>query len=369
MKKIRRKRIKKVFLYIIVLALIGVFIYYKYLKKDFNIKTNYSDETVKLLKEKNLNDIIKKDYSKVLDEIIKNNMFNIDFTEEYLKINYIDKTDFIEKVNKYLQIGYTGEDINNIFKLSDINQKKLLDLKKIDFNKYIEIKNFDVNKIDRYNDYSKNNNYELKDIVTYVNINLDKEYYTDTIESTEPNSLLVLVNKYNCLPNNYKPSDLVYVDGAYGNKVPFRSILKESFIKLQEAAKEEININLMPTTAFRDQAFQKTLYDKYVSTDGKKEADTYSARPGYSEHQTGLAIDLKNMALSNGRLTEDNFNWLSNNAYKYGFIIRFPKDKEFITGYQFENWHIRYVGDENAKIIHENNLTLEEYIDLYITEY
>ena len=148
-----------------------------------------------------------------------------------------------------------------------------------------------------------------------------------------------------------------------------RSILKDNFIKLQETAKNELGITLMPTTAFRDQGFQKTLYDRYVNEDGIKAADTYSARPGYSEHQTGLAIDLKNMALSNVRLSDDNYNWLEENVHKYGFIIRFPKDKEFITGYQFENWHIRYVGHDHAKIIMDNKLTLEEYIDLYITEY
>ena len=75
------------------------------------------------------------------------------------------------------------------------------------------------------------------------------------------------------------------------------------------------------------------------------------------------------MALTDKRLTDDNYKWLENNAYKYGFIIRYPKDKEFITGYEFENWHIRYVGNEAAKIIHDNNLTLEEYVDLYIVKY
>ncbi|MBR2157298.1 MAG: M15 family metallopeptidase, partial [Campylobacter sp.] len=171
-----------------------------------------------------------------------------------------------------------------------------------------------------------------------------KEFYTDTKEVSDPDDLLVLVNKFNYLPKDYKPSDLVYIDGAYGNKVHIRSILKDDFLALQTAAKNEIGIKLMPTTAFRDQNFQKALYDKYVKKDGVKSADTYSARPGYSEHQTGLAIDLKNMALKNARLSDENYKWLEENAHKYGFIVRFPKGKEQITGYKFENWHIRYVG-------------------------
>lgn len=191
-----------------------------------------------------------------------------------------------------------------------------------------------------------------------------KEFYTDTKEVSDPNDLLVLVNKFNYLPKDYKPSDLVYIDGAYRNKVPIRSILKYDFFALQTAAKNEIGVKIMPTTAFRDQNFQKTLYDKYVKKDGVKAADTYSARPGYSEHQTGLAIDLKNMALKNARLSDENYKWLEENAHKYGFIVRFPKGKEQITGYKFENWHIRYVGKEVAKYIMTNKLTLEEYIDL-----
>ena len=191
----------------------------------------------------------------------------------------------------------------------------------------------------------------------------------NTLEANDPNNYLVLVNKYNSLPNNYKPSDLEYLKGAYGNNVPMRKVAKEALVKLQQAAKEEINIELLPTTAFRDQAFQKTLYNNYVASDGVSKADTYSARPGFSEHQTGLAIDLKNPARSNVRLSESDYNWLKNNAYRFGFIIRFPKDKEFITGYQEENWHIRYVGLNEAKLIYDNNLTLEEYVDLYLKEY
>lgn len=203
-----------------------------------------------------------------------------------------------------------------------------------------------------------------------VNINIDLPYYSDTKMVENADDVLVLVNKYNYLPKGYKPSDLDYLDGAYGNKVPIRKIIKESFLALQESAKNEINITLMPTTAFREESFQETLYNNYVKSYGKSDADTFSARPGYSEHQTGLAIDLKNIAIKgNVRLTDENYDWLENNAYKYGFVVRFPENKENITGYQFENWHIRYVGKENAKIMYEEKLCLEEYIDLYIKNY
>ena len=254
--------------------------------------------------------------------------------------------------------------------LSDLNKEKLKKFKDINLKNYYKISNFNVNNYYRYEQYKNlNPSLSYKDVVTNVNINNDLEEYTNTKETKNPNDLLVLVNKYNSLPKNYKPKDLEYVDGAYGDKVPMRKIIINDFKELQKQAKKEININLMPTTAFRDYEFQNTLYTNYVKKDGKKKADKYSARPGYSEHQTGLAIDLKNMALKDIRLTEENYKWLKENSYKYGFIIRFPENKVNITRYQKENWHIRYVGKKVAKIIYEKDLALEEYIDLYITKY
>ena len=284
--------------------------------------------------------------NRCIDET-NNNKKIYDKTNEIYEILYIDKT----------------EKFRELWEEKNINILKEMDYK--DISNYYVIKNFNASNIDRYIKYEKNSS-DYKDIVTKVNLKLDLPVYTDTEEVKDADDLLVLVNKYNHLPKNYKPSDLAYLDGAYGNKVPMRSIIKEPFLELQAAAKKEININLMPTTAFRDESFQRTLYTNYVNKEGVEKADTYSARPSYSEHQTGLSIDLKNIALSNVRLTDENYEWLHNNAYKYGFIIRFPKDKENITLYQFENWHIRYVGKEAAKIIYENNLTLEEYIDLYV---
>ena len=106
----------------------------------------------------------------------------------------------------------------------------------------------------------------------------------------------------------------------------------------------------------------KNLYNYYVSIDGIEEADTYSARPGFSEHQTGLAVDIANI---NKTLIEENdkeFTWLKNNAHKYGFILRYQKNAEKITGYIYEPWHYRYVGTELASYIYSNNITYDEYI-------
>ncbi len=360
-KKFKKKVVKFVFT-ILIIGIIGYVGWHFYKGKE-----KVSSKVESIMKEKNINKV---EYSKTLEHVLLNNIYDEKYKDEYKDIKYNEQGNFEEVITTFLPKGYTGKEINYIFNLSNKNIEYLKNLEYTDLKNYYKINNFDVSKIDRYNTYKENENISYEDAVTRVNIKLDLPVYTDTTEVKDANSLLVLVNKYNHLPKSYKPSDLVYVDGAYGNKVPIRSVIKEGFLKLQAAAKNELNINLMPTTAFRGEDFQATLYNNYVTKEGVEKADTYSARPGYSEHQTGLAIDLRNTALpSNIRLTDDNYSWLYNNSYKYGFIIRFPENKENITLYQFENWHIRYVGVDVAKIIHNNNLTLEEYIDLYETEY
>lgn len=364
----RKKKIKKTFklffsfIFIVGLLSCSYFIYNKYFKEK-----EITSEVNKLMLE---NDISTEKYSKTLEYVLINNLYDEAYLDEYSDIEYNDNKNFANILTTFLPLGYSGKEINYIFKLSNKNIEKLSKSEYIDITNYYNISNFNVDNIDRYNQYYESNNYSYQDVVTYVNINLDLKAYSVTKEVEDPNNLLVLVNKYNFLPNNYKPEDLTYVLGAYGNNVPMREVIKEPFIELQKAAEEEIGIILKPTTAFRDQSFQNTLYNNYVAKDGVEAADTYSARPGFSEHQTGLAIDLKNTLISSStRLNDSDFEWLSNNAHRFGFIIRYPKEKVDITGYQFENWHIRYVGLNIAKTIYENNLTLEEYIDLYITEY
>lgn len=364
----RKKKIKKTFklffsfIFIVGLLSCSYFIYNKYFKEK-----EITSEVNKLMLE---NDISTEKYSKTLEYVLINNLYDEAYLNEYSDIEYNDNKNFANILTTFLPLGYSGKEINYIFKLSNKNIEKLSKSEYIDITNYYNISNFNVDNIDRYNQYYESNNYSYQDVVTYVNINLDLKAYSVTKEVEDPNNLLVLVNKYNFLPNNYKPEDLTYVPGAYGNNVPMREVIKEPFLELQKAAEEEIGIILKPTTAFRDQSFQNTLYNNYVAKDGVEAADTYSARPGFSEHQTGLAIDLKNTLISSStRLNDSDFEWLSNNAHRFGFIIRYPKEKVDITGYQFENWHIRYVGLNIAKTIYENNLTLEEYIDLYITEY
>ncbi|MBE6140389.1 MAG: D-alanyl-D-alanine carboxypeptidase family protein [Firmicutes bacterium] len=310
-----------------------------------------------------------------IDDSVVNKIINFEnyqdlYVDEYQVINNIESEDDLNFVNIFLDKGYKGNEINYILTLSEKNQNKLKIIDYIDISKFYQIKNYDVDKTQRYLKYQNNNtDLNIEEIVTHVNINLDLKAYEITNEVEDPNSYLVLVNKYNFLPQNYKPEDLISIDGYYQNQtVTVRQVVADAWLKLQAKGLQD-GINLLPTTAFRSSSFQKTLYTNYVNKDGVEAADTYSARPGFSEHQTGLAIDLKNPQLSNIRLNEDDYSWLKANCADFGFIIRFPANKENITLYQEENWHIRYVGKDIAKIIMDNKLTLEEYIDLYITEY
>jgi D-alanyl-D-alanine carboxypeptidase len=184
-----------------------------------------------------------------------------------------------------------------------------------------------------------------------------------------PDSITVLLNKQFGLPNHYKPKDLVEL------KVPFISrkqnekhlMRKEAAAALEvmfAAAKKE-GILLKGVSAYRSNAAQTLLFNRYVQLDGVEKARMYSAVPGTSEHETGLAIDIagsnEKCAASDCFAGSKEALWLDQHAAEYGFIIRYPKGKEAITGYQYEPWHIRYVGKKISKEIAERGITLEEY--------
>ena len=144
----------------------------------------------------------------------------------------------------------------------------------------------------------------------------------------------------------------------YGNGLT--STTQSAFDKMNADAKS-LGLNLWIASGYRSYATQKRLYNNYVSSDGKEAADTYSARPGYSEHQTGLAFDLNSVEESFANTDEGK--WVKDNCYRYGLIIRYPKGKESVTGYIYEPWHLRYVGVELATKLYNNGdwITLEEY--------
>lgn len=185
----------------------------------------------------------------------------------------------------------------------------------------------------------------------------------------QPESVTALVNPFNKLPEEYAPKDLVYPEVAFifSEKIEKRMLRKEAAAALEKlfgAAKAD-GLPLAGVSAYRSHEAQKKLFDRYVKRDGYEKARTYSALPGTSEHETGLAIDVTR---SDGTCAAaDCFGdtkeaaWLAEHAAEYGFIVRYPKGKDDITGYQYEPWHLRYVGEELAGEIASGGLTLEEY--------
>ena len=217
---------------------------------------------------------------------------------------------------------------------------------------------------ERYITYQKeNNSLSIEDVITHVNIGIDQPYYTNTKPSENLNTNLILVNKYNYVTQDYIPENLEPIDTAYARSgMQLVSEAKNAFEELSQNAKED-DMTILAMSSYRSYDYQVNLYNNYVETDGKQAADTYSARAGYSEHQTGLAVDVYNGVIPYTSFEEtEEFTWMQQNAYKYGFILRFPEDKTNITGYQYESWHYRYVGKEIAEEIYKNNLTLEEYL-------
>ena len=177
-----------------------------------------------------------------------------------------------------------------------------------------------------------------------------------------PEDILVLVNKERKLPNNYIPANLEEINVQYANENKYLvKEAKEAFEQLSEDAKKEGYL-IVAASAYRDYEYQKELYDYYVKEKGIDYAGRCSAPPGHSEHQTGLAVDVMGSNLDYDEFESSiEFSWMQENAHKYGFILRYPKGKEEITGFKYEPWHYRYVGIQTATYLYTNNLTLEEY--------
>lgn len=181
--------------------------------------------------------------------------------------------------------------------------------------------------------------------------------------TSQPSSIWIVVNKNNALPSTYVPDNLV----AAGNSELLRKDTVQSLKELLKSA-DSSKASLRVLSGFRSYAAQDALHNAYVAKDGQAKADTYSARAGHSEHQTGLAVDLGN---PDGKCDLDicfgdtaGGRWLAKNAYKYGFIVRYTQNNREITGYQPEPWHMRYVGKNLARQLNKTGLSMEEFFNL-----
>lgn len=329
-------------------------------------KTGYKENTINVMKDNNLDtSILNKNYSKTLENIINTEYFNPKYINDYLNINYHDSKNFLSNINSLLTLGYSYTEINNIYdKLSTESINIIINNTYIkDLNTIINISYFKENNLERYLKYLNTSDNDLETSITYVNIGLDNDYYTNVSSIEVEDDLAVLVNKYHKLSSNYVPADLETISSKYqwlGRSNKLRKDAREAFEKMCEAAIKD-NIYIYAGSGYRSYSYQQTLYNNYVKRDGFKAAETYSARASYSEHQTGLAMDITNKSSFISK-DDKEYDWLIKNSYKYGFILRYPEGKENITGYMYEEWHYRYLGIDLAKEVYDSGLTYDEFL-------
>ena len=303
----------------------------KILTKDSKIDTsNLGKTTLEIVVENKFGDVEKYTF----DIMIKDTTSPVITAKKEISVFVGDKVDLLKNVtvadNSLEQIKATVEGIYDITKVGQYNLKYVaedLSENKVEFNFILKVLVDPNNKT-----FTTSKGYLAKVIngVTYIDG-------------------ILIANKSYSLPSSYGSG--------------LTSELTTAFNKMKTQASTE-NLNLYIASGFRSYSNQKTIYNNYVSRDGKTAADTYSARAGHSEHQTGLAIDINQLTTSFANTNEGK--WVAENCYKYGFIIRYPYNKENITGYIYEPWHLRYVGvDLATKLYNEGNwITLEEYFGI-----
>ena len=320
-------------------------------------KIGYSfSSSIEIYKNENYVYIKENNYNKIIDKYIKSKSFNDNYIGKYYELNYVDVDNLINIINSLIDKEYSNSDINKIIDNYEESFIEYLLNKKIDdISNYLEYDYFNGKNIDRYLSFF-NGNY--KDTIINVNIGLDKEYYENPniVSNYDKN---MIVNKYNKLSNNYVPKNLKRIKKCTKGEYYLTKEAKVAFDKLCEASIKD-NMAISVSSAYRSYTEQEEIYNYYLEASGIKYADSIAARPGFSEHQTGLALDLVSLN-STFFIYSKEYEWMKNNAHKYGFILRYEKGKEHITGYSAEAWHFRYVGEEVAKYIYENNITYEEY--------
>ena len=311
-----------------------------YQVKDSLLSLGYSEEDVVKIREldESVQTYFESSYNKQLLDYLNNENFEASNMSDYLKYSEYGDTDTVIFL------------VNNGY----FNNELTVDL--------FKDKWFIMDNLDTYLKYGEVIS-DVRSLVEYVNTRAYLKDYEDYKEADTDKGNLIIANKLSYL-GDYVPDDLVNVDGGYcmQDGVMLKSEAYEHLKQMFEAAREE-DYYFYISTAYRSYDFQKALYDSYLLKDSAEVVDSYSSRPGFSDHQTGLACDIGMPGYKFEMFTDtDECRWLHENAYKYGFILRYPEGKENITKYKYESWHFRYVGVEVSTYIYENNITLEEYV-------
>lgn len=365
-KKGPRRKVRKSLIVLILLLFVSIFLLF-YIPKTIDNgklkKLGYSSEEIVNIREYKLTKTLIKNnwYSDNLALAIRNKSFKKDYLELYLNDNDTNEKDLL-LYNRLLDKGYSKEVILRLFKelkFYEITPLLVFDTQE-DISVYIE----DVLS-------HQQENSEDKFILTNSYLNP----YENTLE-TNTDNINMLVNKKRYLTSDYSPSQVTPLDVKYAAKDLNLSLEAakalyewcDKAISLQDEFTKVSPVRFYAVSAYRTYETQESLYNNYVRGNGVEQADTFSARAGFSEHQTGLAVDLAAVGsegLSEFKETQA-YLWCIENSQDFGWILRYPENKKSITGYDFEAWHFRYVGTDLAIKVKESKLTYDEYYALYL---
>lgn len=352
-----KRRINRWFLLLISLLIITTIVIIRvprYIEDSNLLKLGYDKIALQHIRKRKLTKTILKNqyYSEYLNEQIKTDSFKQEYLTFYLIKSPITEDDFL-LYDRLVAKGYTEETVLKLFE-------------QLYFYEMTPLLVFDhVEDITIYiNDVLANRDKNTEHFFTLTNNYIT--YYENTEPSPNQDSHAMIVNKHYYLDASFIPK-IVPMNVRYASKnVEVEHETANAFMQMHKAM-TDAGLNAYIGSGYRDYQYQDDLYKKYVSEQGQEKADSVAARPGHSEHQTGLSIDLNSATTRYNKFGEtDEYFWLVDNAHNFGFIIRYPYGKDSITGYSFEAWHWRYVGVELATKVKESNLTYDEYYELYL---
>lgn len=366
--KLSKKGFLVLFCFVFFVISISVPMTISFFEKSELRKLDYSEEAIRTIQKNHLKDyIVEKGKNETLNEVLSSSDYQNSRLEEYEKISYQEQDNFTKHINQLLDKGYSTEEVNHILRTgtdSDVASflekdyiSDILDFLSLD---YAKLANYD-----RYVAYQKEEYTTEEETVLRVNIGLDQPFYENADVITKF-SIDVLANKYHQLGENYIPDDLVSISEEYSLNPDQKmaKVARDAFEEMAHAAEKDGMI-IKARSSYRSYQDQLNIYQEYEEKYGTKGADGIAARAGFSEHQTGLVVDVGADETSVFANTKE-FQWMKEHAHEYGYILRYPKGKEDITGYNYEAWHYRYVGEEIAQYIKKNNITFDEYYVMFL---
>lgn len=310
----------------------------------------------------------KKDYivgignNKTLNAAFSSKYYKEKNLKHYSNISYVKQANLIKNINSLIKIGYSDSDISMIVTHgsdSDVSaftkRKKVIYLEEYYTFKFAKLANYD-----RYVAYADATGDGDENTVVLVNLDRDKEDYKEA-PVTKKFDFYVLVDKHHQLDKSFKATDLATIPDKYTATKDTKAskTIINAYINMYNAASKD-GYGLIINSAYRSYQDQQELVDTYVKLYGQDYVNKYVALAGYSEHQTGLSLDIGSTT-SKTFVSSKEYNWMVDNSYKYGFIQRFPKKYEAITGFNNEAWHFRYVGLKIAKYIYLHDMSYDEY--------